>query len=82
MFPRPEIAAAIKDLVLVELYTDEKDEAVASANQKMEDELFHSSAQPLYAVIGPDGKVIAHHIGLERDPAAFLAFLRSGRPSA
>jgi thiol:disulfide interchange protein DsbD len=82
MFPRPEIAAATKDMVLVELYTDEKDEAVASANQKMEDELFHSVAQPLYAVIGPDGKVVAHWTGIQRDPATFLAFLKSGRSGA
>ncbi len=79
MFPRPEIAAATKDMVLVELYTDERDETLAAANQKMEDDLFHSVAQPLYALITPDGKVIAHHEGIERDPAAFLAFLKSGR---
>jgi hypothetical protein len=36
MFPRPEIAEAMKDLVLVEIYTDERDQNVADANQKLE----------------------------------------------
>ena len=39
MFPRPEIADAAKDLVLVELYTDGTD-TESEENQKMEDEKF------------------------------------------
>jgi thiol:disulfide interchange protein DsbD len=79
IFPRPEIAAATKDMVLVELYTDEKDPAIAKANEDMEGELFQSISQPLYALMTPDGKVIAHWTGIQRDAAQFLAFLKSGR---
>jgi len=81
MFPRPEIAAAVKDLVLVELYTDGTD-AASEENQKMEDQMFGTVAMPFYAIMDADGKVVATFPqGLTTNTGEFLAFLKS-RPGA
>ncbi len=79
MFPRPEIASALKDLVLVELYTDGTD-AASEANQKVQDQKFATVAIPYYAIIGPDEKVIASFDHRTTDTAEFLGFLKT-RPA-
>ncbi len=76
MFPRPEIAAALKDLVLVELYTDGSDEA-SRLNQEMEDKRFQTVAMPYYALLDSDEKVVKVFPGLTKDPQEFLSFLKS-----
>jgi len=76
MFPRPEIAEALGDYVLVELYTDGTD-AASEENQKILSEKFSTVAIPFYAIVDADGKEIARFAGLTRDSAEFLAFLRS-----
>ncbi len=55
MFPRPEIAEALKDFVLVDLYTDGEDKA-SQENQKLEDEKFKTVAIPYYAILDASGK--------------------------
>lgn len=75
MFPRPEIADAIKDMVLVELYTDGTDEQ-SEANQKLEDEKLKSVAIPYYAIFNGDGQLLAEFAGSTSDAAKFLAFLK------
>jgi thiol:disulfide interchange protein DsbD len=79
MFPRPEIASAVKDMILVELYTDGTDEA-SRENQQLQDRLFQTVAIPYYALMDGDGRVIASFPGLTRNPEEFLAFLKT-RPS-
>jgi thiol:disulfide interchange protein DsbD len=79
MFPRPEIASVVKQMVLVELYTDGTDE-VSERNQEMEDKLFNTVAIPFYALMDADGKVIASFPGLTRNPKEFLAFLQTPAP--
>ena len=76
MFPRPEIQAAMKDLVLVDLYTDGTD-AESERNQKLEDQKFNTASIPFYALMDPDGKVIATFPQLTRNPREFLTFLQS-----
>jgi thiol:disulfide interchange protein DsbD len=76
MFPRPEIAAALKDLVLVELYTDGTDPA-SEANQKVEDQKFATVAIPYYAILDPDEKVVASFDHRTTDSTEFLGFLKS-----
>jgi len=81
MFPRPEIAEATKSLVLVELYTDGTD-AMSEENQKLQDEKFATVAIPYYALMDPDGNVIAaFDKGMTKDTQEFLSFLKS-RPGA
>jgi thiol:disulfide interchange protein DsbD len=77
MFPRPEIAAAMKEYVLLELYTDGSD-AAADENQKVQDSKFKTIAIPFYAILDPDEKVIASFPGSTRSPQDYLDFLKKG----
>jgi thiol:disulfide interchange protein DsbD len=77
MFTRPEIAAALKNFILVDLYADGTDQA-SEDNQKMELAKFQTVAEPFYAIMDPDEKVIATFPGLTKDPQQFLAFLEKG----
>jgi hypothetical protein len=79
MFPRPEISSALKDLVLVELYTDGTD-AASVENQKIQDSKFATVAIPYYALIEPDEKVVASFDHRTTDAAEFLGFLKA-RPT-
>jgi thiol:disulfide interchange protein DsbD len=79
MFPRPEIASLVKDMVLVELFTDGTDET-SRRNQEMEDRLFQTVAIPYYAIFDGNGNVIASFPGLTKDTKRFAAFL-SKRPA-
>ncbi|MFB3779385.1 MAG: protein-disulfide reductase DsbD family protein [Bryobacteraceae bacterium] len=76
MFPRPEIAGALDNFILVELYTDGTD-AESEANQRLLSEKFATVAIPYYAILDQDEKVITSFAGLTRDPAEFLKFLRA-----
>jgi thiol:disulfide interchange protein len=77
MFTKPEIAGALKNFVLVDLYTDGTDDASAQ-NQQLEDSRFKTIAIPYYAILDPDGNVIATYPGATRDAGAYLAFLQKG----
>jgi len=83
MFTRPEIAAALQDFVLVELYTDGTDE-VSQANQNLELSKFHTVAIPFYAILDADEKTIATFPGSTTDAKEYLAFLQApgGVPAA
>jgi len=81
MFPRPEVSAALREFVLVELYTDGS-EGVSEANQKLQETKFATVAIPFYAIVDADEKVVASFPSLTRDTAEFLAFLRSARKPA
>ena len=76
MFPGPEIAAALKEYVLVELYTDGTD-AASEANRQLLESKFSTVAIPFYAILEPDEKVVAGFAGLTRDAREFAGFLRS-----
>jgi thiol:disulfide interchange protein DsbD len=78
MFPRTQIAEALSNFVLVELYTDGTDEP-SEANQRILSDQFSTSAIPFYAIVGADGKVIASFAGLTRSTEEFLGFLRTGQ---
>ncbi len=82
MFTRPEIAAAMQGFVLVDLYADGTDQA-SEDNQKLELAKFNTVAEPFYAILDPDEKVVATFPkGLTRDPQEFLTFLQKGAPGA
>ncbi|HUA82738.1 MAG TPA: protein-disulfide reductase DsbD domain-containing protein [Bryobacteraceae bacterium] len=76
MWPRPEIADAMKDLVLVELYTDGTDKESAEF-QKLEEDRFQTTAIPYYAIMDADGKVIARLEGRSTDEKQVLQFVKS-----
>ena len=77
MFPRPEIAAALGNFVLVELYTDGTD-ADSEKNVAFENAKFQTIATPYYAIMDPDERVIATSADRTTDPKEFLAFLEKG----
>ncbi len=77
LFPKPEIAAVLKDFVLVDLYTDGTD-APSEENQKLQDSRFQTVAIPYYALMDADEKVVATFPGSTRDAKEFLAFLKKG----
>jgi thiol:disulfide interchange protein DsbD len=74
MFTRPEIAAVMKNFVLVELYTDGTD-ADSEANQKLQLAKVQTVAIPYYAILDPEEKLVATFPGLTKNSAEFLAFL-------
>ena len=79
MFPRPEIQAAMKDMIIVDLFTDGTD-SESEKNQKLEDTRFGTASIPFYAIMDADQKVIATFPQLTRNPQEFLSFLQS-KPS-
>jgi len=80
MFTRPEIAAAMKNFVLVEMYTDGTD-AESEANQKVQLAKFQTVAIPYYAIVDPDEKVLAQFPGSTSNAAEYLAFLNKPAPA-
>ena len=74
LFTRPEIAAKMKDFVLVDLYTDGTD-ASSEKNQEMESFRYDTVAIPFYAIVDADDKTISTFAGLTRDPAEWQNFL-------
>ncbi|MDQ6662904.1 MAG: redoxin family protein, partial [Acidobacteriota bacterium] len=76
MFTRPEIAGALKNFVLVDLYTDGND-AASEANQKLEDGRFATIAIPYYVIFDANQKVVATYPSSTRNTAEYLAFLNT-----
>lgn len=79
MFPQPPVAAALSDLVIVDLYTDGTDDA-SKRNQDLEDTKFHTVSIPFYAILDADQNVVATFPQLTRNTGEFVAFLRT-KPS-
>jgi thiol:disulfide interchange protein DsbD len=77
MFPRPEVRARLGAFIRARLYTDGRG-AVYERQQRYQQERFKTVALPLYAILEPDGRIVATFAGLTRDPAEFLRFLNSG----
>ena len=78
MFTRPEIAAALKNFVLVDLYTDGTD-AASEQNQQLEQSKFQTIAIPYYVIMDAEGNPVATFTkeGLTRDTGEYLAFLQT-----
>lgn len=76
MFPKLEIRELVKEMILVELYTDGYDEA-SERHQALQIERFRSSSIPFYALLRPDTTLAAVFSGQTRDVEEFRAFLQS-----
>jgi thiol:disulfide interchange protein DsbD len=76
MFTRPEIEMALKDFVIVDLYTDGTD-ADSEKNQKLEDQRFGTASIPFYAILDANQNVVATFPQLTRNPQEFLGFLQT-----
>jgi len=78
---RPEIAAVLKNFVLLELYTDD-DSATDNANLKLETDKFGTFSNPFYVILDPDEKLIDKWDGRTTDAAAYLAWLQGASQKA
>ncbi|MES1260134.1 MAG: redoxin domain-containing protein, partial [Acidobacteriota bacterium] len=76
MFIRPEISSVMKNMVLVELYTDRSD-PLSESFQKLEAEQFQTVAIPFYVVYDSSRNVLATFPDRTDDSAKFLAFLNA-----
>jgi thiol:disulfide interchange protein len=81
MFIRPEVAAVMKNMVLVELYTDRSD-PLSESFQKLEAEKFQTVAIPFYVVYDANRTVLATFPDRTDDSAKFLAFLNAPAKAA
>jgi thiol:disulfide interchange protein len=76
MFTKPEVGGVMKNMVLVDLYTDGTD-AASESNQKLEEDKFQTVAIPFYVLYDADQKVLGTFPGLTRKPEEYLSFLHS-----
>jgi thiol:disulfide interchange protein DsbD len=76
MFTRPEVGGVMKNIVLVDLYTDGTD-AASEANQKLEEEKFQTVAIPFYVLYDANQNVLATFPGLTRKPEEYISFLNT-----
>lgn len=74
VFTREPVRRAFQQLVLVRLFTDGEG-PVFERNQRLQEDRFGTVALPLYAILSPDGRTRATHVGIARDVGQFVAFL-------
>ena len=72
MFPRSSVQQRFDQMVLVQLFTDRKEEPYITNQNIMKQ--YGTVANPLYVILKPDGSYIAQS-SYTRDEAAFLKFL-------
>ena len=77
IFPEKEVHALLKQFVRVQLYTDGRGEKY-KRNRDLQEANFSTVALPLYAIMTPEGKEIAHFPGMTRDVDTFVSFLKQG----
>lgn len=78
VFPKSEVEAELKKMILVQLYTDGEGE-IYEKNFQLEQDMFGTVALPYYAIIDGDGKPVATFAGLTRNVPEFVGFLQKGR---
>jgi thiol:disulfide interchange protein len=86
VMPRAEVVPLLKQFITVQLYTDyvpiktitaAQREALAEANAEFLVKLANDNTNPFYAVLSPQGEVLAT-IGGYREPPVFVEFLKRG----
>ncbi len=77
IFPKNDVEAELKNMILVQLYTDGEGE-VYEKNFQLEQDMFGTVALPYYAIIDGDGKPVATFAGLTRNADEFVGFLKKG----
>jgi hypothetical protein len=80
VLPHPEVLRELKDFVAVELYTDGQTKADRE-NQQLLLKLLKTTANPTYAVVTPDGKLVKALEGLH-SVEDFKKFLKDARTAA
>ena len=75
MFPKANVSREMEKFVRARLYTD-GDGEIYKRQQKMQQEKFGTVALPYYAILRPDGTIVATFPGLTRNEDDFVAFLK------
>lgn len=78
IFPKPEVEAEFKNMILVSLYTDGVGE-VYERQQQFQETTFKTVALPYYAIMDPNGNIRATFPGLTRNTSEFVDFLKKGQ---
>lgn len=78
VFPKPEVEAEFRKMVLVSLYTDGIGEKYEQ-QQQYQETTFKTVALPFYVIMDADGNAKATFPGLTRDVAEFVDFLKKGQ---
>lgn len=81
VFTKPAVKEEFKKFVLVQLYTDRKEEPYVSNQNLMKS--FGTVANPLYVILQPNGTYVAQTGFLPRyrgNPSEFIGFLQKGLP--
>ncbi len=78
VFPKAEVEAELKNMVLATLYTDGSGE-IYERQQQFQESRFKTVALPFYAILDGDGKVLATFPGLTRNVSEFVDFLKKGQ---
>ena len=78
VFPKREVEAEMGKFVLARLYTDGEGE-VYERQQMFQEQTFKTVALPYYAILDPDGKIIATFPGLTRNVPEFVDFLKKAQ---
>ncbi len=76
IFILDEIKTELKKFVLVKLYTD-GEELVHEKNLKYQEDKFETIAQPLYAVLNSEEKIISKFLGMTRNKNEYIQFLHN-----
>jgi thiol:disulfide interchange protein DsbD len=75
---KQDVKDELKNFVLAKLYTDRRDNADDQRYQKLKIDLTGNAANPVYAVVNADGKLLASS-EYDRDVQRFASFMKSGR---
>ena len=78
IFPKPEVEAEFKNMILVSLYTDGVGE-VYERQQQFQEATFKTVALPYYAILDPNGNIRGTFPGLTRDVNEFVEFLKKSK---
>ncbi len=78
VFTKKEVESEMAKFVLSKLYTDGEGE-VYERQQQLEQDLLGTVALPYYAVVSPDGKLVASFPGLTRNTIEFVDFLKKAQ---
>jgi thiol:disulfide interchange protein DsbD len=77
MFTDAQVKKELERFVLAELYTD-RETPEDERNGQLQAEKFETVALPLYAIVHPNGDILAKFPGLTRNKQEFIGFLQRG----
>ncbi len=79
IFPRPEVSAALQNVVAARSHTDATDSPFHSQIIELQERYTGTIALPIYVIIDPKtGDILAKKAGIGGGPERMIEFLRKG----